>query len=174
MRPCEFLNGTPVTRGRRGEAVSKIWNGFCEASLYVLICRLATACAEPSLIARRDYESFVRWRHDASSIRSDELLFSGRRSALGVIDIRCFRASTMSDNIGVPRRRDAARLSDWWSDPMGKLHIKDGYPKSSRGNRGLVGSAIVRRTLPEPSQYWTVSRDQLDLRNQKLCGSGSS
>jgi glycosyltransferase involved in cell wall biosynthesis len=99
---ADFVNGTRLVYPMEGEAMrflNRLGNVFFAKSLsYVLDVPLGDSLCGTKLLAREDYERFVRWRRDFGDFDpfgDFELLFPAAVLATGIIDIPVYyRART--------------------------------------------------------------------------------
>jgi hypothetical protein len=99
---ADFVNGTRLLYPMEGEAMrflNRLGNiFFAKALSHVLGIRLADSLCGTKLLARHDYERFIRWRKDFGDFDpfgDFELLFPAAELALGIVDIPVrYRART--------------------------------------------------------------------------------
>jgi len=99
---ADFVNGSRLLYPMEGEAMrflNRLGNiFFAKALSHVLGVRLADSLCGTKLLARHDYERFIRWRKDFGDFDpfgDFELLFPAAELALGIIDIPIrYRART--------------------------------------------------------------------------------
>jgi hypothetical protein len=111
----DFINGNRLVYPMEGEAMRRLNllgnRFFAKALSFVLGIRVGDSLCGTKLLARRDYERLIAWRHrfgDFDPFGDFELLFSASELALGIVDlpIRYLQRTYGSTNI--------SRFRDGW------------------------------------------------------------
>ncbi|MFN8707790.1 MAG: glycosyltransferase family 2 protein, partial [Planctomyces sp.] len=111
----DFINGNRLVYPMEGEAMRRLNllgnRFFAKALSYVLGIRVGDSLCGTKLLARKDYERLIAWRHrfgDFDPFGDFELLFSASELALGIVDlpIRYLQRTYGSTNI--------SRFRDGW------------------------------------------------------------
>ena len=128
---ADFVNGTRLVYPMEGEAMrflNRLGNVFFAKLLsFVLDVRLGDSLCGTKLMSRRDYERFVRWRHDFGDFDpfgDFELLFPAAVLGTGIIDIPVYYRARTYGTTNIRRFRDGAIL--FRMSMTGLLRIKFG------------------------------------------------
>ena len=128
---ADFVNGTRLVYPMEGEAMrflNRLGNVFFAKLLsFVLDVRLGDSLCGTKLVSRRDYERFVRWRHDFGDFDpfgDFELLFPAAVLGTGIIDIPVYYRARTYGTTNIRRFRDGAIL--FRMSMTGLLRIKLG------------------------------------------------
>jgi hypothetical protein len=137
----DFINGSRLVYPMEGEAMrplNRLGNVFFAKSLsWVLDARLGDSLCGTKLLARHDYQRFVRWREDFGDFDpfgDFELLFPAATLALGTVDIPVrYRARTYGTT-NILRFRHGLQL--FRMTLIGFFRIKLGLGRQSQTSRG--------------------------------------
>jgi hypothetical protein len=128
---ADFVNGTRLVYPMEGEAMrllNRLGNVFFAKLLsFVLDVRLGDSLCGTKLVSRRDYDRFVRWRHDFGDFDpfgDFELLFPAAVLGTGIIDIPVYYRARTYGTTNIRRFRDGAIL--FRMSMTGLLRIKFG------------------------------------------------
>ncbi|MBP1635338.1 MAG: glycosyl transferase, family 2, partial [Acidobacteria bacterium] len=127
----DFVNGTRLVYPMEGEAMrflNRLGNVFFAKLLgYVLDSPIGDSLCGTKLLARRDYERFVRWRGDFGDFDpfgDFELLFPAAVLGAGIVNLPVYYRARTYGSTNIRRFRDGAIL--FRMSMTGLLRIKFG------------------------------------------------
>jgi hypothetical protein len=130
----DFVNGTRLLYPMEGEAMrflNRLGNVFFAKLLsYVLDSSIGDSLCGTKLVARQDYERFVRWRGDFGDFDpfgDFELLFPAAVLGAGIINVPVYYRARTYGSTNIRRFRDGATL--FRMSMTGLLRIKVGSPR---------------------------------------------